>query len=1055
MFKRCAVVFTLFLFAIFSSRVSAQIPIAFIVGGTLTVNGTLITHQTGGDYTFEVTRTDGTSFSPQASTAGIEESGAYIIEIPMYHSTTQPSGAHTGDSAVIHVYRNGQELSVLSPPQGQITIGQEGTVEEINLSAESGVAPPLSPSANAGPDQTVSSGAQVTLDGSASAPATYGGTLTYTWTQTSGTTVTLSNPAVAKPVFTAPQVTTGQEISLVFELRVTDPNTKTATDTVTVKVQGPVVTPSPTANAGQDQNVDSDAQVTLDGSASTPATSGGVLTYTWTQTSGTTVNLSNPAAAKPVFTSPTVSAGQEISLVFVLTVKDPNNETATDTVTVKVRGPVVTPSPTANAGQDQTVSSGVQVTLDGSASTPATSGEILTYTWTQTSGISVTLSSPAAAKSVFTAPQVSAGQEISLVFVLAVKDPNNKTATDTVTVKVKGVAVNHSPSASAGTAQTVYAGTKVTLSGSASDPDADEILTFVWEQTLGTPVLLSGPRDVRPTFIAPDPGQSGESELTFMLTVTDAGGLWDSDTVTVTVRRKPENHPPLANAGPAQTVYEGDEVILDGSNSTDPDNGENSGIVSWAWQQTDGTAVTISNAGEKQVRFTAPSVSASGESLSFELTVTDKGGLSATDTVTVNVLAKNVVSVNHPPIVSAGADQTVNAGDEVTLDGSASTDPEGAADIASYEWKQILGKTVSLSNPGAVRPVFTAPATGNGGIALRFELTVTDKGGLKNAAQVTVNVVSPDNQPPVAHAGSGMTVEEGKEVMLDGSASADPENSIILYIWRQLGGIPVTLSDAKKISPTFTAPDVSRTGGILTFELTVVDSGGLMDSDRVTVTVIYVSRNPGADAGADQSVTAGQPVFLDGSASADPDGWIASYLWSQISGTPVTISDPLIPEPFFTAPDASGQPLIFRLTVVDNEGLQDSDQTLVTVTPAPRPPVANAGADRSADEGSTVVLDGSGSFAHDGVIRSYWWSQLAGPPVNFSESASLKKISFMAPGVSTGDVVLVFQLRVTDSSGLSGTDEIRISVRDFGPGPGDDGSSCFVNSIFFPLFSAD
>ncbi len=1029
-------------------QASAQIPIPARIGGTLTVDGSLISQENGAAYTFEVKRPDGNSYSPKADSAGLNATNWYTVSIPLFHDE-QPGGAHPGDSAVIHVYRNGQELTVLSPAQGQIAVGEEGSRTQINLDTQS-ASSPSPPSANAGPDQTVNSGAQVTLDGSASTPATSGGVLTYTWTQKSGTSVTLSSPSAVKPVFTAPTVSAGQEISLVFQLTVKDPNNATNADTVTVRVQGAVEVPSPQASAGPDQTVNSGAQVTLDGSGSSPATSGAVLTYTWIQTSGTSVTLSNPASAKPVFTAPTVSAGQEISLVFDLTVKDPNNKTDTDSVTVRVKGAGAAPSPQASAGPDQTVNSGAQVTLDGTGSSPATPGAVLTYTWIQISGTSVTLSNPASAKPVFTAPTVSAGQEISLVFQLTVKDPNNATAADTVTVKVLGPSVNHSPTASAGTAQTVYAGTMVTLNGSASDPDADEILTLLWEQTMGIPVLLSNPRDIRPAFIAPDPGPAGEAELTFMLTVTDSGGLWDSDTVTVIIRRMPENRSPLANAGPDQTVYEGDTVILDGSNSTDPDNGEGSGIVSWAWRQTDGTGVTISNAGGKQARFTAPAVSASGESLTFELKVTDTGGLSGTDNITVNVISKNAVSVNHPPAASAGADQTVNPGIQVTLDGSASADPDGAGDIAAYEWRQILGTVVSLSNPAAVRPVFTAPATGNGGIALRFELTVTDKGGLKNSAQVTVNVVSPDNQPPVAHAGSDQTVEEGKEVMLDGSGSTDPENSISLYIWRQIGGIPVTLSDAKKISPTFTAPDVPRGGGTLTFELTVADSHGLMDSDLVTVTVTYIGQNPLAEAGADQSVITGQPVFLDGSASKDADGWITSYLWAQISGTPVTISDPLIPEPFFTAPAASAQPLIFRLTVVDNEGLQDSDQTVVTVTAGPRPPVVNAGDDRTADEGSTVVLDGSGTFAQDGVIKSYWWTQMAGPTVTFSEPASLKKTSFTAPGVTTGGIVLVFQLRVTDSNGLTGTDEVSITVRDFGPGPGDDGGSCFINSVCFP-----
>src|SRR5918995_197926 len=55
-----------------------------------------------------------------------------------------------------------------------------------------------------------------------------------------------------------------------------------------------------------------------------------------------------------------------------------------------------------------------------------------------------------------------------------------------------------------------------------------------------------------------------------------------------------------------------------------------------------------------------------------------------------------VPTVNHSPVANAGADQTVNAGDTVTLDGSKSTDPDG--NIVSYLWKQIEGPTVDLYN---------------------------------------------------------------------------------------------------------------------------------------------------------------------------------------------------------------------------------------------------------------------------------------------------------------------------------------------------------------------
>jgi hypothetical protein len=94
------------------------------------------------------------------------------------------------------------------------------------------------------------------------------------------------------------------------------------------------------------------------------------------------------------------------------------------------------------------------------------------------------------------------------------------------------------------------------------------------------------------------------------------------------------NEPPTADAGPDQTVNEGNIVILNGSNSSDPDDG----IASYQWTQTAGTSITLSDSTVAQPTFTTPYVAASGEALVFDLTVTDNGGLQDTDTCIVNVI---------------------------------------------------------------------------------------------------------------------------------------------------------------------------------------------------------------------------------------------------------------------------------------------------------------------------------------------------------------------------------------------------------------------------------
>ena len=92
----------------------------------------------------------------------------------------------------------------------------------------------VSPVSDAGPDQTVKSSDTVTFDGSNSYDSDYGIPL-YSWSQTEGPSVTLSDATAVKPSFTAPGV--DKETILTFELKVTDNGAKTDTDSVSVTVQ--------------------------------------------------------------------------------------------------------------------------------------------------------------------------------------------------------------------------------------------------------------------------------------------------------------------------------------------------------------------------------------------------------------------------------------------------------------------------------------------------------------------------------------------------------------------------------------------------------------------------------------------------------------------------------------------------------------------------------------------------------------------------------------------------------------------------------------------------
>jgi nucleoside 2-deoxyribosyltransferase len=480
---------------------------------------------------------------------------------------------------------------------------------------------------------------------------------------------------------------------------------------------------------------------------------------------------------------------------------------------------------------------------------------------------------------------------------------------------------NAPPVADAGPNKTVDEGSAVTLNGSNSfDPDFGDSITYQWIQTGGNPtVTLNGANTATPSFTAPNVGPGGTS-LTFELTVTDLAGLEDSDTTVVNVSFV--NQPPMADAGPNQTKGEETEVTLDGSNSSDPDDG----IKSYRWSQKEGPKVRLSNDEAVKPTFTAPNVAGS-KSLKFTLTVTDFGGLKDTDTTIVNVTGEN-----DQPTADAGPDQTKEEEIGVALNGSNSSDPDDG--IKSYRWSQKKGPPVTLSNPQAKKPTFKAPNV-IGSKSLTFELTVTDFGSLKDTDTTIVNVTG-DNDPPVADAGPDQAVDEEEAIVeLYGAGSRDPDDGIKSYRWSQTAGPQVTLSNPLDAQPTFTPPNVLESGASLTFELIVTDMGGLENVDAIIVNVTGDNDPPTANAGVDQTVFEKSTVALDGSNSFDSDDGVALYRWKQVAGPSVTFSDPTIDRPTFEAPsfdDSGDKPLIIELIVTDEGGLQSSDSTTVSVS---------------------------------------------------------------------------------------------------------------------------
>ncbi|MGB0653030.1 MAG: S8 family serine peptidase [Thermoplasmatota archaeon] len=196
-------------------------------------------------------------------------------------------------------------------------------------------------------------------------------------------------------------------------------------------------------------------------------------------------------------------------------------------------------------------------------------------------------------------------------------------------------------------------------------------------------------------------------------------------------------------------------------------------------------------------------------------------------------------AANAAPTADAGADQVAGAGDLVNLDGTGSTDPDG--DLLTYRWTQVRGPVVTLDDPDAATPSFTAPSYTRDR-RLAFDLVVDDGILSSPADRVRIDILADTggNQAPTADAGLDQTVTAGDTVHLDGTGSSDPDGDPLAFEWRQTRGPAVTLAGATTDAPSFTAPDVTERT-ILRIALRVND--GTEDS-RVDVVRIRVQPAP-------------------------------------------------------------------------------------------------------------------------------------------------------------------------------------------------------------------
>jgi hypothetical protein len=465
------------------------------------------------------------------------------------------------------------------------------------------------------------------------------------------------------------------------------------------------------------------------------------------------------------------------------------------------------------------------------------------------------------------------------------------------------------------------------------------------------------------------------------------------------------NRPPVANAGPDQTVAPASTATLNGSGSTDADGDP----LTFAWSfiaRPAGSAATLSNP-----TGITPTVAVDlpGDYV-VGLVVNDGSVNSAQDTITIS-------TTNSPPAADAGPDRSAHVGSNVVLDGTGSSDADG--NPLTFAWSVVsrpAGSAASINFPTSVSPTFVPDVAGS----YLIQLIVND--GLLTSTPDTM-MIDTGNSPPVANAGPNQTVAPGANVTLNGSTSTDVDGDPLSFAWSFVArpaGSAAMLSNPAAVLPTFTA---DRPGDYLV-QLVVNDGSAASLPD--TVLVSTTNSAPVANAGSDQTVAPGSVVSLDGTSSMDGDGDPLTFAWSFVSrpaGSAATLSGATAALPTFVA-DLPGT---YVVQLIVNDGNVPSVPDTATVSTVNSAPSANAGPDQLAvPAGQAVTLFGGSSSDPDGDPLTFAWSLTTRPP---GSAAALTGAATVTP-TFTPDVagVYVAQLIVNDGFTSSSPDTVLISA---------------------------
>lgn len=455
------------------------------------------------------------------------------------------------------------------------------------------------------------------------------------------------------------------------------------------------------------------------------------------------------------------------------------------------------------------------------------------------------------------------------------------------------------------------------------------------------------------------------------------------------------------------------QVSFDGTDSRDTDGW----ITRYSWNFGDGSQTGWNAAEQIQHTYTAPGT------YQATLRVMDNcGAISPTATLDVTIL--DVCEVNVNPTANPGEDRHGAVGVPVVFDASASVDSDGH--LTQYWWNFDDGVFTGWQPDVVVEHTYLT--------AGEYDVTlwVMDdceafSAGVTTRAIITNDDPCANNVAPGAVAEGEVGGNVGQTLTFSGSGSTDADGAIAALDWQFGDG---ATASGVEVSHAYAA------AGNYLVTLTVTDECGALDQDTLSVSVTVPDPCAGnlipvAQAGADVTENAGQPIVFDGSASSDSDGEIVEYWWTfgNNQGTDWQ-SSPVVQYSYPTTGT-----FVVTLWVKDDCGAVSAADTLIATISPPDPcntnlaPVANALGGGTAHTGQVLGFIGWTSYDPDGSITSYLWEFGDGA----TSTTSFSTHAYNVPGSYTAT------LTVYDACGVSNSDSVPVVIT-------SPGNSCTGNS---------